>query len=401
MYDASVKVIDASFCDFSGVDEVHFIFTIIPAYSRAVLSVWSAFLWFILIFFPKRYHKNAQLYEIIGMIVKWLLLKLLWCKKRKKTRKIIEKKFKYPFRMVISSWLSYGFAFATAVEFLIFSYQLVYLVGWLKSDESGFYFQKNDYTLVAYRNNKLQSTSDDISKEEKDKIILFLEFLYPCIIISFSIGHSFVIYSILLMLYKYKRFMLIIIENNDRDFLRQIWKFSSHSAMFFIPQFVVNTLFLQFFYSFFVFFMLFLALLFVMFIDLRGYLASQSVWFWIGFTPLILGIFYFPRLVEKNKKVKNKLYLSFWDGWNFFIGFLGAFVKGLTRYILGSLFAFFMGFKAHRSVIPYPFDSYDALYVSFYGCIVLHCTSLGILPSEEEMYEIDQIQDNPRPFFNR
>ncbi|CAG9326423.1 unnamed protein product [Blepharisma stoltei] len=393
---------DASFCPVSAQDGVNYIFTIIPAYSRAALSVWSSFLWLVLLIFPKRYYKITQLYGIIGNIVKWSLIKLLWCKKRKKTRKILEKKFKYPLRMTTAAWISYTFALATTLEVLIYSYQLIYLIDWMKSDDSGFYFQNTERTIIAFGNhNLLSSSDDDDSKDAKDKIILFLEFLYPSIVIAFFIGHAFVIYSILLMLYKYKRFMMIIIEDNDRAFLRQIWKFSSHSAMFFIPQFVVNTLFLQVIYSFFVFFIFFLIVLFAVLIDLRSYLASQSPWFWIGFIPLILGIFYFPRLVEKNNKIKNKLYLSFWDGWNFFIGFVGAFVKGLTRYILGSLFAFFVGFKAHRSVMPYPFDSYDALYNSFYGCIVLHCVSLGILPSEEELHGIDESLDSSRPFFNR
>ncbi|CAG9326424.1 unnamed protein product [Blepharisma stoltei] len=397
-YDTILKLIDASLCPAYSHETAAWITNIIVGYIRAILSIWAFFLWIAVLFFPKKYRKSIQIYEIFGKIAKLILLKVLCCKRRQKTKAVLRIPFTYPFRIIISAWISYAFAFAVMILYSIAFYSFYYLADSLASYKDYLETQDGDSPFIIFY---LQSTSVFTVSEGialLTKAITLVRSLFPCALAGIIIGHLFVIYSIGVMLYRYKQYMLIIIhESDNRELLKRIWRFSSHLAIFFPAQFVINCVFLQFTFSFLVFSILFGIALYINLSGPGSYFAGRTIWFWLSFSPLILGTFYFPKLVEKDRKVKNKLYFCFWDGWYFLIGFIGAFIKGITRYILGTSVALFFGFRAHVSIMPSPFDRLDSLYRSFYGCMTLHCISLGIMLTQREIEEMSIIHKDKGP----
>lgn len=64
------------------------------------------------------------------------------------------------------------------------------------------------------------------------------------------------------------------------------------------------------------------------------------------------------------------------------IGNFGALLKATSRYFIGIGSILVLGFRVHVSIMPYPFDQFDTLYVGFYASIVMQCLKDGIIPDD-------------------
>ncbi|CAG9326418.1 unnamed protein product [Blepharisma stoltei] len=385
-YDTIIRLIDTSFCPpRSNTGRFNGLF--LWAVYRSFMNCWALVYWLAIIMLPKRLSKKFQLSKLLR--INHILCKILFWNKAKKTKKILATPFKIPFRIRASAVFS---VLATLVDIcvhMLFSYSIIYLTEELRKHRNYLKTQPGiDIFIMFY----LQETHIVTVSEGIDLlsiVIRCLEPIFPCIAISLIIASIAALYSIGLMLFRYKQYMLIIVnEPENREFLKRVWRFPSYLAIFFPSQFVMNTAFLHITFSFVLSSFLYAFTIFFMFTDVFAYIMSKPLQFWLVLAILFWGLIYFPHLVENDRTVKNKMYFCLWDSWFLFAGYTSSIIIGVFRYFFGAGIALFLGFRAHISNMAPPFDRLDALYRSFYGSITMHCIILGIMPTKEELLEI-------------
>ena len=122
---------------------------------------------------------------------------------------------------------------------------------------------------------------------------LLIEYLNPifiCMTIGMCLGLSISIFSILNMLYMFKKIIIILRnEGPDSPTLYRIWKFSSHNSIFFCIQFIVNSLFLENLFAFSVFCTAYILSTKDLYLSLWNYLLTRNLTFWIVLVPILFG----------------------------------------------------------------------------------------------------------------
>ncbi|CAG9326419.1 unnamed protein product [Blepharisma stoltei] len=387
-YDTIIKLIDTSFCPTRSTESDRWYSQIfIWAVYRSFMNCWALFYWLAIVMLPKRLSKKFQLSELINLNNS--ACKILFCKRAKKTKEILTTPFKIPFRIRASAFFSIFATIVDACGYTLFSYSIIYLTDDLRSYRDYLTTQPGNDIFIALflKETHIVTVSEGI--DFLGLVIKCLEPIFPCIVVSIAIGSILTLYSIGLMLFRYKQYMLIIVnEPENRDFLKRVWRFPSYLAIFFPSQFVTNTLFLHMTFSIVLCSFIYAFTLFFMIIDISSYFMNKPLEFWLALVFLFWGLLYFPHLVEKDGTVKNKKYFCLWDSWFLFAGFTSSALIGFFRYFFGAGIALFLGFRAHISNMAPPFDRLDALYRSFYGSITLYCIILGIMPTNDELLEI-------------
>ncbi|CAG9331300.1 unnamed protein product [Blepharisma stoltei] len=383
LYDAIISAVDSSLCPIYNENSSGWSGLMMYSYFRSILSWWAVYLWLAIIFLPKRYHRKAQIEPFISGGIAWIVAKILWLVRARKMSNTISTPFEYPTRIRAAALITFGASTVMMMGILLFSYQIYYFIDTLKDWKSYLEGRPYDSIFAAFNleHEYTWTTGDGI--DIVNAFIKLCEPLFPCALTALILSYLFVQYSIAVMLYKYKEIMLAIMEfRNESPLLKRVWSFSCHRAIFFPSEFMVNNVFLLYTFGAFIFLGLYVVSIIFIFNIPAYLLLDRPISFWLSFAPTIWSVLYFRFLVTKKNFIKNKRYMAFWDSWYFLVGFFGAIVKGLSRFGIGIGVSLFLGFRAHVSIVPTPFDVFDSLYCSFYASIALQCLSLGIIPDD-------------------
>ncbi|OMJ75752.1 hypothetical protein SteCoe_25016 [Stentor coeruleus] len=380
-YDFTVLYVDYLYCKGARGDTILYSYLQISMNFKICLSLIILVYWVLICTLPSWILKKINILSLQGRAVKFIIVKCLCCKRLKKTQDLLNSPFKYPLRIKAAGFVALFIISITCILICITVYAVYNIIDALQSCLNWLEKQPDDDVFIYLKLENDYVFTVDTGKQLTRFLIYLLIPIFPCTVVSFGLGFLITLASILNMFYQYKRIILKIKEEGEEsETLKFVWKFKSYNTIYFCSQFIINTFFLTFVFAI----TIFIAAYCVSFKEILKfileYLLKRPWSFWISFIPTILGMIYFPFLIENSGFVKNKTYFCLWDTWYFLIGTLGAFLKVTTRFIIAFISLLLLGFRVETSIIPVPLDEKDTLYVGFYATIAMHCMKDGIIP---------------------
>ncbi len=203
---------------------------------------------------------------------------------------------------------------------------------------------------------------------------------------SFGLG----LFSVFSVYYNYRKIVArIIVEGSDSPLLLSFWQVSPHNSIYFprtshIVQFMAHSIYLYGFFSY-----LFITLLFIILSTwfyslIWTFIKEHPLWLPFLVVPTAIKLLYLPRLAYRpTGEIRNKVYFAFWDFVQATLGIGQGLIRGLIRYAMGIGLMLAFAYRSHKSVYTFKLQSYDALYTSFCGLVVLHCLRLGLEPNTD------------------
>ena len=100
------------------------------------------------------------------------------------------------------------------------------------------------FTTIMLQNNYTLTVSE--GKSILRLLINMLVPIFPCTVVAMIIGFIVSLVSIFTLFYQYKKTILEIRqEGESSELLKFTWRFSSHKAIYFCAQFIINSLLLE------------------------------------------------------------------------------------------------------------------------------------------------------------
>lgn len=277
---------DASFVDYNSL----FIYGFCKCFVCFIISIH----WIVILIHPK-WTKNIQIIPYIGSGFKSVFMLVCRCKFLSYTYLIVKEPFDYPIRIKAAAIISFGLCFVvnlsvTCKQIVIYSYKIYDVIDDLYSFKHYLSSQKEDYIFIYINTEYPIAIYANQGLSLLKLLIYLLEPIYWSLTVALFLGLCIVSVSILNMLYQFKKIILTIIEEGeDSETLNTIWKFSSHSSIFFCSQFVLNSVFLNFIFATSVFFVCYIISFRETYFFIYDYVKTRGYQFWVGLVPVILG----------------------------------------------------------------------------------------------------------------
>jgi hypothetical protein len=264
--------------------------SVIYACFRLFLSSFILFYWVIILFLPRRAVKSLQVISLGGIFANYLLIKLTKFKIFSSFNKIISSPFSFPVRIKAAGFISFATCLLNAIVVTIISNYILELLDQLHTILNEVNSKPGNMIIVFIDLDTQYTISAASAASLLELLISLLTPVYPCFVISTFAGLLVSLLSIFTMFYQYKKSILTIrSEGENSETLLLAWKFSSHNCIFFCPQFIINSLFLNYIFGTSLFLVLYAVSLKQIRQSIFNSLINQPPTFWVGLIPVILG----------------------------------------------------------------------------------------------------------------
>ena len=196
---------------------------------------------------------------------------------------------KYPLRVKAAAVVSLCGCLINALILIVGGYEIYKLIDYIQTQVNFLKNQPPDGMFMVFKLNFYYIISNSEGVTYGESIIKHLKPVFICVVIGVCCGVFITLFSIMNMFYMLKKIILIIkVEGDGSPTLERIWKFSSHNAMFFSIQFIVNSLFLENLVAFSVFWTTFVISNKEFELFILSFIQTRGIGFWLSWIPLFL-----------------------------------------------------------------------------------------------------------------
>jgi hypothetical protein len=264
--------------------------SIVYSYFISVLSCIVLIYWAALLLFYKTNQQRFQIFSSIGQQINKLFIKILCIKGLQDLRALLKIPFTYPLRIKAAGISAFFFCMLNAIIVIIVAYFSNKLESQIQNHIDFLKSQPPDGAFIIIQLDMTYNITNSEGIEFGKTLIRALEPVFICTLISMICGFLISMFAILNMFYMFKKIALILAqEPRNSPNLRIIWKRSGHSSIFFVIQFIVNSMFLENLIAFCMFCTTYTLSQHDVHTYIWDYLKTRNWEFWVSLIPLFIG----------------------------------------------------------------------------------------------------------------